>query len=432
MNPTLSRRALLLGAGALSAAALAGCSSSAAPQATAGPAKLQFSFWGPDFYQRFTQQMVDAFAAEHADITVATQPSEWSSYWDKLATMVAGNTAPDVINMDGKYLAEYGGRGVLADLTKVEGLDLSGLTDDDRQAGTFEGKLYALSTGRNAFALFANPAVFSAAGVAMPDDSTWTWDDYLSTAQAITKASPEGTVGATGGGTYADLTIYLRQKGQDLFSADGVGYTDDVLAQWFELQKTIMTSGAGFNSASKAQEDGSVPYEQQAFPTGKSAMFWSWTNQLANAQKATGQDVSMLRPPSFTGKAAENGLFLKASMFWSIAAKSPQQKAAGTFVDFLLNSPQAAKIQQLNRGVPSSEAALSAMEADLSATDKYIVEWLAQAGKDITLPSPTIQPEGAADSQNSIARALQEVRFDRQTPAAAAKQLTVEITGMIR
>ena len=176
-----------------------------------------------------------------------------------------------------------------------------------------------------------------------------------------------------------------------------------------------MTSGAGFN-ASKAQEDGAAPYEQQAFPTGHSAMFWSWTNQLANARKATGQDVVMLRPPSFTGKAADNGLFLKASMFWSIAAMSKAQQAAGTFVNFLLNSPEAAKIQQLNRGVPSSKAALQAMDADLSDTDRYIVTWLDEAGSEITLGAPAIQPQGTADSQNSIARALQEVRFDRQSP----------------
>lgn len=431
MATPFSRRSLLAGAAALSAAGLAGCAAGPAASTPGGPAKISFSFWGPDFYQRFTQQMIDAFQASQSEITVAAQPSEWSSYWDKLATTTAAKTPPDVINMDGKYLAEYGGRGILADLSTVEGLDLSALSGDDRQAGTFKDKLYAVSTGWNAFAIFVNPAVFAAAGVPVPDDKTWTWDQYLATAQAVTKASPEGTVGATGGGTYADLTIFLRQKGQDLFSADGVGYTDDTLAQWLELQRTIMTSGAGFN-ASKTQEDGAAPYEQQAFPTGHSAMFWSWTNQLANARKATGQDVVMLRPPSFTGKAADNGLFLKASMFWSIAALSKAQHAAGTFVNFLLNSPEAARIQQLNRGVPSSKAALQAMDADLSDTDRYIVTWLDESGSEITLGAPAIQPQGTADSQNSIARALQEVRFDRQSPAEAAKQLTAEIRSMVK
>lgn len=440
MTHTIARRTLFTSIAAIAAgSAVAGCSGTPATPGTSGgtaggaasgPVELDFTYWGPDFYQRFTQEMIDAFHAEHPEIKVAPQPSEWSGYWDKLATMVAGNNAPDVINMDGKYLAEYGGRGVLADLNTVEGLDLSALTDADKEAGTFEGKLYAVSTGWNAFVVFANPQVFEAAGVPLPHDKTWTWTEYLETAKKITDATPEGTVGATGGGTYADLTIFLRQKGQDLFGPDGVGYTDDVAAQWFQLHQDVMTSGAGFN-ASKAQEDGAAPYEQQAFPTGKSAMFWSWTNQLANARKATGQEVVMLRPPSATGSVGENGLFLKASMFWSMAERSANKAAAGTFVNFLLNSPKANEIQLLNRGVPSSQAALDAMKGKLSETDTYIATWLKEAGEEITMKAPAIQPEGAADSQNSIARALQDVRFGRLAPLAAAQRLTSEIKGMV-
>lgn len=430
---TIARRTLFGSLAAVAAgSALAGCSGGAAKpaQQTAGPATLAFTYWGPDFYQRYTQQMIDAFMAENPDIKVAPQPSEWSGYWDKLATMVAGNNAPDVLNMDGKYLAEYAGRGVLADLSKVEGLDLSGLTDADKQAGTFEGKLAAVSTGWNAFVVFANPAVFKAANVAMPDDKTWTWDDYLKTAKAINTATP-AAAGATGGGTYADLTIFLRQRGEDLFKDKGVGYKDETAAEWFDLVGRKLMASGGFNAA-KAQEDGAAPYEQQAFPTGKSAMFWSWTNQLANARKATGQDIVMLRPPSASGKVNENGLFLKASMFWSMAAKSTKQAQSAKFINFLLNSPKANEIQLLNRGVPSSEAALKAMEGKLSETDKYIASWLKQAGSEITMDAPAIQPEGAADSQNSIARALQDVRFGRLEPLGAAQRLTSEIKGMIK
>ena len=429
---SIARRTLFTSIAAIAAGtALGGCASSGAPQASqAGPTTLAFTFWGPDFYQRFTQQMIDAFQVEHPDIKVAAQPSEWSGYWDKLATMVAGNNAPDVINMDGKYVAEYGGRKVLADLSKVPNLDLSALSDADKEAGMVDGQLVAVSTGWNAFVVYANPALFKAAGVALPDDKTWTWTDYLALSKKIQAASPAGTAGATGGGTYADLTIYLRQKGQDLFSGKGVGYTDEALAEWFQLHKDLMTSG-GFN-ASKAQEDGAAPYEQQAFPTGKSAMFWSWTNQLANARKATGQDVVMLRPPSLEGKASANGLFLKASMFWSIAARSQKQAAAGTFVNYLLNSPKANEIQLLNRGVPSSPAALKAMDGKLTATDTYIAGWLKEVGAEITMKAPALQPEGAADSQNTIARALQDVRFDRLSPLDAAKRVTSEIKAMIK
>lgn len=204
------------------------------------------------------------------------------------------------------------------------------------------------------------------------------------------------------------------------------------MAKWFQWHLDVAESGAGLN-ATKATEDGSVGYEQQAFPTNKSAMFWSWTNQLENARKSSGHsDIVMLRPPSETGQVEKNGLFLKASMFWSISSRTKQPEAAGRLVNFLMNDPAAAEIQLVARGVPSSTAALDAMASKLGDTDKYIVEWLAGVTKEITMKAPAIQPQGTADSQNSLARALQDVRFKKVSPLDAAKRVTAEVKAMVK
>ena len=128
----LSRRALMGSAfGAALAAGLggfAGCSSgSSGSSGSTGP--LRFTFWGPNFYQQFTKEMVDAFTSS-SGVPVSVEPAEWSGYWDKLATQTAANDSPDVINMDGKYLAEYAGRGALADLESAAKVDVSGLSSD--------------------------------------------------------------------------------------------------------------------------------------------------------------------------------------------------------------------------------------------------------------------------------------------------------------
>ena len=44
-----------------------------------------------------------------------------------------------------------------------------------------------------------DPEVFEAAGVDIPDDTTWTWDDLIETATKITEATPDGTFGSTDG-----------------------------------------------------------------------------------------------------------------------------------------------------------------------------------------------------------------------------------------
>ncbi len=110
--------------------------------------------------------MIDAYQKDHPNVKIKGEFGEWSGYWDKLATTVAANDAPDIIQMDEKYLREYADRGALLDLKKADGLDTGKFEPDTLGAGEFDGGLYGLNAGINAFTIIANPAVFKAAGVA--------------------------------------------------------------------------------------------------------------------------------------------------------------------------------------------------------------------------------------------------------------------------
>ena len=427
----VARRTLLAGGigGLIAPTLLSACGPSAGGGAgTPGGGGIAFTFWGPDFYQQFTTTMVDAFTAAHPEVPVSLQPAEWGGYWDKLAISVAGGTTPDVINMDGKYIAEYSGRGVLADLEALEGLDLSGIDDADLDAGRVDGTLTGISTGSNAWVVVVNPQLFADAGVEIPDDTTWTWDDYVQTATRISESGV--ATGVTGGGSYADLTVFLRQRGEDLWAADGMGCREESLAAWFQLYKDLQDSGATL-AADAAVEDGSATLEQQAFSTARSAMSWTWTNQLAAVRDAAGnQEIAMLRAPSAAGSAQENGMFKKASMYWSVAAGSAHPAGAAALVDFLLNAPEAQAIQLLNRGVPSNPAAIEAMGEDLTGTDREVIDFLDAITPELGA-APAVQPMGTADAQNTFTRLLTDVRFGSATPAEAAAATLSEVNGMV-
>jgi hypothetical protein len=143
------------------------------------------------------------------------------------------------------------------------------------------------------------------------------------------------------------------------------------------------------------------------------------------------EKITMLRPPSLDGTVARNGLFGKATMFWSVAARSAKQEQAATLVDYLLNDPGANKIQLVNRGVPSNPAAITAMGDGLTATDQEVVGFMKKVLTEIT-GTPAVQPMGTSDSQNSFTRYLTEVRFERMTPAAAAEATIKEVDAMVQ
>src|SRR4051812_29114121 len=113
---TVTRRQLLVGAG-LAAAGLAGCAPARSGKSGGSSSNtLQVAWWGNPTRNKNTAAAIAAYMKAHPGLTVTGQPGEFSTYWDKLATQVAGGSAPDLIQMDVTYISEYGGRGALLDL----------------------------------------------------------------------------------------------------------------------------------------------------------------------------------------------------------------------------------------------------------------------------------------------------------------------------
>ena len=182
---TVPKTAAVLAAIAL---ALTGCGGSS-PAASDGPVTLRFSWWGSDVRHKMTQKLIDAFEAKNPNINIEGEYGDWSGYWDKLATQVASQDAPDIIQMDAQYLGEYAKRGALL---KLKDVDLSKFDQAAADAGKTADGQFAVTAGMNALVVLANPSLLSASGVSLPDDSSWTWDDYRKIAADITGNSKGG------------------------------------------------------------------------------------------------------------------------------------------------------------------------------------------------------------------------------------------------
>ena len=175
----LNRRQFLIGAGGLAAAATTMGLGACAPGSSGGGSQggggsgtnLALAWWGNPTRNKNTQAMIDAYMKANPDVKISGQPGEFNSYWDKLATQTAGGQAPDIIQMDMNYIAEYGTRGALLDLSKV---DVSKFVEGTVDSGKINDKLVGVNAGINSALIFANPKVFEKAKMDLPDDKTWT------------------------------------------------------------------------------------------------------------------------------------------------------------------------------------------------------------------------------------------------------------------
>lgn len=402
--------------------------SSPSNQAQDGPVEIRFSWWGNEGRAQLTNKAIAEFEAANPNIKVKPEYGDISGYFDKLATQVAANDAPDVITMGGAYPAEYANRGALLDLSKVSGsLDLSKMDQGALANGQVQGTQYGVSTGANALAIVVNPAVFKTAGVELPDDSKWSWDDFARTAADVTAKSPKGTYGTATVLTHDSLDAFARQQGESLYTEDGqLGLGRETVQDYFEYSLKLSGSGAAPN-ASETVEKLNVSTEQTLMGMGQAGMMLTWSNSLSALSKASGADLKLLKLP---GETPTPGIWLQSSQFYTISARSQHTEAAAKLVDFLVNNESAAKIIQSDRGVPSNSEMRTGIQELLTPQGKVEAEYIDQIGKMDFAPT-YIGPTGSTAVSEITARMNTDVLFKRLSPEKAAEQWISESKAAI-
>ena len=179
--------------------------------AAEGGTNLALAWWGNPTRNKNTQAMIDTYMKANPDVKISGQPGEFNSYWDKLATQTAGGQAPDIIQMDMNYIAEYGTRGALLDLSSI---DTSKFVEGTVDSGKINDKLVGINAGINTAVILANPKVFEKAKIDLPNDKTWTWDQMIEVgAEAASKAGvPFGVSALLNSDTL--FGTFVRQHGK--------------------------------------------------------------------------------------------------------------------------------------------------------------------------------------------------------------------------
>ena len=210
-----------------------------------GEVALRMSTWGNDSRLKLTEEAVAAF--EQAN---PASPSRWrtasSGYWDKLATQTAANDPPDVIQMDEAYIAAYGGRDALLDLsTQSSVLDLSAMDAKVLDTGKVGGSLVGAPVGVALFSVAVNPELLKQAGLELPDDKTWTWDDLTTMASTVTQARLRRASWMDFFGlSAAEIGVWARQRNQEVFPIEGqTAVTQETLVSFFEFAQRMVERG---------------------------------------------------------------------------------------------------------------------------------------------------------------------------------------------
>ncbi|MCW5950743.1 MAG: extracellular solute-binding protein [Propionibacteriaceae bacterium] len=323
---------------------------------------IRFSWWGNDDRAKRTLAAVEAFRAAYPKITVETESADFAPYFDKLGTQVAGGDAPDVFQINDNSLRTFVANGVLLDLATVSStLGTSEIPDPVLDTGRIDGVLAGIPMGVSPWGvIIVNKALAEQSGVPLPDDKTWTWDDYTTTGARMAEALGDGYFGIDSFGFESfNLESWARDRGETIFNGDGtVGISAETLAAYWTYVLGLHDSGTSM-PATEYIEAWNTGVSAYPVFTGKAVMAMAGTQWIERISTAAGTEMEIRRAPSESSASPNNAMFNKASMFWAISSKTEHPEEAALFVDWLTNSGVSYDHLGFDRGLPANQRVLT-------------------------------------------------------------------------
>lgn len=422
MTISLDRRQFLMGTTAL----LVGAGMS---PVLAQDTALRLIFWGGQARADRTYGVTDLYAKSGGP-AIEGEFLAWNDYWPKLATQTAGGNAPDIIQMDYRYIVEYAKRNAIAPLDEFVGgaLNLADFDQDQLDGGKVDGKLYGISLGANSVALMINTAGFEKAGVELPGPNT-TYDDIRALGEAFNSKNVGMKVIGDGSGSEPMYENWLRQKGKALYTADGkLAFDEADATEWFTMWKGLRDDGICVSPDDQALDTG--PLETTMLTLGKAAVIPSNSNQLVAFQAISKDKIAISNFPRIAADAP-GGHYRKPSMFFSIGGTSAQKEAAAKFLNFFVTDKDASLLLGVERGIPCSKAVRENLAPTLDEQSQIALNFVSNLGP-LLGKLPPSPPAAAGEIDSSLFRTLsQEVAFGAKTPEAAGPELVKGATDIL-
>jgi multiple sugar transport system substrate-binding protein len=399
--------------------------------AFAQDARLRLIWWGSQPRADRTNKVSDLYKAKNSGVSITGEFLGWGDYWQKLATQVAGKNAPDVIQMDYRYIVEYARRGALAPLESYmpSKLQLGDFDPAQIEGGKVDGHLYGISLGANSAATVVNTVALQEAGIEPPNNKT-TWEELGKMGAEITKSGKrKGFFGfADGSGAEPLFENYVRQRGKALYTADSkIAFGVDDASEWFDMWAKFREAGACVPPDVQALYKDTI--DTAPLTMGKAAIDYAHSNQFVGFQAVVKDKLTLSNYPRIKADS-KGGHYRKPSMFFSVSAQSKVLDQAVDYVNFFVMNPDAAKVLDVERGIPESKSMREVVAGTLDDVGKIPLNYVANLG-DLAGPLPPPPPTGAGEGQTVLRQLAEQVAFGQVTPADAGKQLVDEITRVL-
>jgi len=361
------------------------------------PVTLRVQWWGGDDRHAATLKAIAAFQKKYPWITIKPEYAGWDGFKDKVTTQISGGTAADVLQINYDWIATFSkdGKGFydLEKLNKI--IDLTNWDETSLKFGRSNGVLNAIPVSNTGRSLFYNKTTFDKLGVAIPTS----WDSLIEAGKQFKAKDPtkypfDLDTGTGFTGLYLAVVYEQQKTGKEFLSQDGkLGMSADELKDALDFYKTLEDNHVIRTQKQRMNDGGETAlYQTSKFIDGSVAGFLEWSSSVGKFEtvltKNKNKQELVLGELPILKDAKMNGWFIKPSLLFAINGKTKYPEQSALFLNWLLNDPESSKLLGSTRGIPSSKAALAALQGskDLEGNSYKATEQIANSKPSVISP----------------------------------------------
>jgi multiple sugar transport system substrate-binding protein len=351
---------------------------------SAGAAPL--SVWahaGQQDERAVVQAQAERFNAAHPNAGVELTLIPEGSYHAQVQAAALAGDLPDVLELDGPFVAAYAWQGHLRPLDAlVPDSLLEALLPSIVAQGRYRGRLWSLGTFDSGLGLLARRSALEAVGARIPihPEDAWSVEELERILAALAERDEDG----------APLDLHLDYRGEwytyafqpALRSAGG-----GLLRTDGPSDTAVLTSAPTVRTLERMQrwiERGWVEpnMDDAALVEGRVAISWSGHWSFGPARDRWGDDVVALPLPDF-GHGSRTG---QGSWVWSVTSAATEPERAAAWIRFVLSPEEIRATTQANGAVPARSSVAQA--SSLYGPGRPLGVWLEALRSGWSVPRP--------------------------------------------
>ncbi len=331
-----------------------GCGDNAVITSQTQQTEISLSWWGNDTRNEYTIEAVKLFEKLHPEIKVICKYSEWSGYQARSNVQMVSNTEADVMQINYAWIQQYSpdGYGYYDISTLSDYIDLSNFSEEELNFGMQNGRLNAVPIALNTQSLYINKTVYEQYGLDVPK----TWEDIFNASEVMNgEVYP---LAMTAKSAWFYITAYAEQKvGKQFMTMDGrLNFSAQDIQIMLDFYCRLI------NEKVMPQVE---YFDRLLIDTGKYAGSVAWlsdaSNYCNNAVENGYEFVIADYPVNETAETGD-GWYAKPATMYAISKNTDYPEESALLLDFLLNSPEMAELQGVEKGIPISRKARSYLE----------------------------------------------------------------------